>query len=410
MSSQTPLLLLKTHRSVVGAKIDGLYGLSGGLSRLLERPSSNLEFEHAVAAVDAWADDVAVTLHAAFADQRITNEVSGDLRSLVARVKRAPNIIDGEKVQAALVVATGKLQRLRQKLHFYHEPPNLPPLTTLEAAQTATAAIAAFNRMAARRDVDTALPVESEPRREEVIVGPLVFISHSARDSALAGKLVNLLTSAVAPPLTKASIRCTSVRGCTLEGGDWTHDKLLAEIKASPVFVALITDLSVGSAYVLFELGARWATEQPAIPMLGPGAGYDLLPGPWHGNVHALTTHDRGAVQQLVDQVARTLGRTTQPAHAWGHEVDALVTHGAAEPEAGRNPRQAAPTPRASQRSDEKEDPEEWAETMRRQHGSGTWFPIEALEWEIAHAAARLGLAQVDDSMAAHKIGRARIP
>ncbi len=404
MSSSTPLLLLKTHRSVVGAKIDGLYGRSAGLSRLLERPFSNLEFEHAVAAVDAWADDVAVTLHAAFADQRITNEVSGDLRSLVASVMRAPNIIDLGKVQAALVFATGKLQRLRQKLDFYHEPPNLPPLTTIEAAQTAVAAIAAFNSSAARRDVDTTPPVESEPRREEVTVGPLVFISHSARDSALAGKLVNLLTSAVAPPLTKGNIHCTSVRGCTLEGGDWTHDKLLAEIKAAPVFIALITDLSVESTYVLFELGARWATELLAIPILGPRATFDLLPGPWRGNVHALTTHDRGAVQQLVDQVARTLDRATQPAHAWGHEVDDLVSHGPVEPEAARF------RPRPEPEWVGENDVERWAESMRQRHGSGVWFPIEEPEWEIAHAAARRGIAEVDDSMAAHKIGRARIP
>jgi hypothetical protein len=51
----------------------------------------------------------------------------------------------------------------------------------------------------------------------------------------------------------------------------------------------------------------------------------------------------------------------------------------------------------------------QWAEAMRVQHGSGTWFPIEGPEWEVAHAAARSGLAEVDDRLAAHKLGRARI-
>lgn len=52
---------------------------------------------------------------------------------------------------------------------------------------------------------------------------------------------------------------------------------------------------------------------------------------------------------------------------------------------------------------------EEWVAAMKKEHSVGRWFPIFEPEWEMAHAAARLDLAEVDDKLAAHRMGRARI-
>ncbi|WP_242373110.1 hypothetical protein, partial [Anaeromyxobacter sp. SG26] len=156
------------------------------------------------------------------------------------------------------------------------------------------------------------LPLPSQP--------PRTSDSHILRDTTL-------LTMAVKPPLNKADILCTSVAGCTLEGGAQTHDRIRAEVKGAPVFIGLVTSLSTESSYVLFELGARWMAGGRTIPVLGPGEGYDRLPGPWNRNVNALRTDDRAKVLQLVREIAQELGRDVDSPDAWHDEADAVVTH-----------------------------------------------------------------------------------
>jgi hypothetical protein len=52
----------------------------------------------------------------------------------------------------------------------------------------------------------------------------------------------------------------------------------------------------------------------------------------------------------------------------------------------------------------------EWVERMRAEHGVGVWFPFEGDEyWDLAHAAGREGLAEVDGSFPEIRTGRARI-
>lgn len=52
---------------------------------------------------------------------------------------------------------------------------------------------------------------------------------------------------------------------------------------------------------------------------------------------------------------------------------------------------------------------EQWVENMRAEHGPGVWFPIEAPEWDVAHAAERFGLAEVDVVHGPERLGRARV-
>jgi hypothetical protein len=86
-----------------------------------------------------------------------------------------------------------------------------------------------------------------------------IFISHSAADTRLAKTLIDLLL--VSLPIDPKRIRCTSVNGYRLEGGAQADDQLRTEIWGAKVFIGLLTDHSISSTYVLFELGARWGAK-----------------------------------------------------------------------------------------------------------------------------------------------------
>lgn len=151
-----------------------------------------------------------------------------------------------------------------------------------------------------------------------------VFISHSSRDKELASLVVSLLVAAVR--LRKADIRCTSVPGCRLPAGAEAGETLAAEIRSAAVFIGLVTFDSVESPYFLFELGARWGNGQRLMPVLGPSAGYDLLPAPV-GARNALSTTKRDDLHQLVREVSGVLGAKVEPPEYYHSELEALVSH-----------------------------------------------------------------------------------
>jgi len=102
-----------------------------------------------------------------------------------------------------------------------------------------------------------------------------IFISHSSADVDVAEALTDLLERAF--HLGRESIRCTSVIGYSLPTGARIDDQLRFEIEQSEVLIALITETSLSSTYVLFELGARWVLRKPLFPLLAKGLrGADL--------------------------------------------------------------------------------------------------------------------------------------
>jgi len=151
----------------------------------------------------------------------------------------------------------------------------------------------------------------------------VVFISHSSNDAVVARYLVTLLCSALNLP--KSSLRCTSVPGCTLPAGADTPSQLLKDIKEARAFIGLITPVSIESAYVLFELGARWAIGSYFAPVLRPGGSYDLLKGPL-AQRNQLKISERTDVQQLLAEVSKAVGLPLQPAQAYEHELDMLIS------------------------------------------------------------------------------------
>ncbi len=125
-----------------------------------------------------------------------------------------------------------------------------------------------------------------------------IFLSHSSKDLELAKALADLFAFALTIPANR--IRCTSVAGYGLAGGADTDTQLRNEIKEAPVLVGLITDVSVESLYVLFELGARWGTGKKLVPVLGAGASPTILMGPLSG-MNALSCGEEGLLQLLAE-------------------------------------------------------------------------------------------------------------
>jgi hypothetical protein len=161
---------------------------------------------------------------------------------------------------------------------------------------------------------------DAEPisREGEGLVQPVnqstvrIFISHSSADGALAAKLVALLQTTLVVP-DGDIIRCTSVEGYGLEGGDRTAERLRAELKDCSVVLGMLTKSGVSSSYVLLELGAAWGFGKKAIPLLGSGVSFDELPGPFP-EIHALRMTDRSAIAGLAQTISNATGfalRTT---------------------------------------------------------------------------------------------------
>lgn len=149
-----------------------------------------------------------------------------------------------------------------------------------------------------------------------------VFLSHSNRDSALVERLVELLRSALR--LGASEIRCTTIDGYRLPAGADTDRQLRVEIVGVPVFIGLVSEASFESAYVLFELGARWGTERPLIPLLAPGVPPSFLRGPLAG-LNALSCSNAAQLHQLVTDIGSSLGIVPDPPASYHRHIEGIV-------------------------------------------------------------------------------------
>jgi TIR domain len=159
----------------------------------------------------------------------------------------------------------------------------------------------------------------------------LVFISHSESDARIAEFLVDLLRSAL--DLSASEVRATSVEGYRLPAGADTDEQLRDELLTAPAFVGLVSPKSFSSAYVLFELGARWGAKKHLVPLLAPGVDASILRGPI-ANLNALRCDVAAQLHQLVHDLADLLGRSPEPPAVYQRKVDALLAYRAPEPSA----------------------------------------------------------------------------
>jgi TIR domain len=151
-----------------------------------------------------------------------------------------------------------------------------------------------------------------------------LFISHSSRDLAVVELLVRLLRNAL--NLLPKQIRCTSLDGYRLPAGANFGRQLRQEVVEARVLVGVVSARSFESAYVLFELGARWGAQQPIIPLLAPGTRPDVLRGPI-SELNALRCDRPGQLYQLVTDIAEMLGVEPNPPAAYHADLQQIADH-----------------------------------------------------------------------------------
>lgn len=151
-----------------------------------------------------------------------------------------------------------------------------------------------------------------------------IFISHSSRDSVIAKLLAELFRNAMR--MTKSEIRCTSVDGYRLPAGASTDEQLRREVLEAPVLVGILSHHSFESAYVLFELGARWGKNSYMAPVLAPGIDASIIKGPL-SSINALNCENRSQIHQLIDEIASQIGIQPESASSYQEYVDAVVTY-----------------------------------------------------------------------------------
>lgn len=150
-----------------------------------------------------------------------------------------------------------------------------------------------------------------------------IFISHSSQDAVLAEALIELLRDSFRLPAR--DIRCTSVDGYRLPAGASTDEQLKREVSEAEAFIGIISPASLKSAYVIFELGARWGSGKHLAPLLAPGLGTAALEGPLRG-INALRADSAAQLHQVVDEVAELLGLATESAAAYQKRIDRIVS------------------------------------------------------------------------------------
>jgi hypothetical protein len=94
------------------------------------------------------------------------------------------------------------------------------------------------------------------PRHEHRIK---IFLSHASVDMVLGRKVRNLISQNF-----NAQVFATE----DLSAGEKWETKLRNELSAADVVVALLTPGSVGSSWVLQEIGAAWALRKPIVPLV----------------------------------------------------------------------------------------------------------------------------------------------
>lgn len=107
-------------------------------------------------------------------------------------------------------------------------------------------------------------------------------------------------------------------------GGSQTDDQLRSEVTEAEVLIGVISQSSVKSAYVIFELGARWGSRKPMVPLLAPDFDPGQLEGPLKG-IHARSCRSAGDIHQLLQDISRLLNRPLESAAAFQRHIDEIV-------------------------------------------------------------------------------------
>jgi hypothetical protein len=159
-----------------------------------------------------------------------------------------------------------------------------------------------------------------------------VFVSHSSKDNEFTSRLVQLLRGALNLPT--AAIRCTSLPGLRLPAGVDTDGAIRAEVVDAVVVVGVVSESSLSSLYVGFELGARWGARKALLPVLAPGLNPDHVKRPLSA-LNLLHCDQPGDLHQLVSQIGEILGIAPEPPAGYQQYIDAITSLPSADQRTG---------------------------------------------------------------------------
>jgi hypothetical protein len=289
--------------------------------------------------------------HSAEGAAELSHEYSRLAGEALAAVRRSPLLTNVDVVELGRAIK-GVRAALRMRRYRWWDPMVLAdedrvlgvqPAGESEDwvnAETARSLFKSWTEEIERRlelAVQDDMDQRSERSRERGSTTIKLFISHSSNDSELAAQVVDLMRAALNLPAS--TIRCTSVDGYRLPGGADTDEQLKIEVRDSEAFVGIVSDRSVQSMYVLFELGARWGAAKHLLPLLAPGTSTSVLQGPLSG-LNALRADAQAQLHQLVSDVGRVLGVRPENPAAYQKQINQILKLGeTAQPSDGSDQR-----------------------------------------------------------------------
>lgn len=155
----------------------------------------------------------------------------------------------------------------------------------------------------------------------------MIFISHKETEAPIASSLVDLLLTSM-PTINRVAVVCTSVPGHQLPFGKTISEALKDNIGSSSAVFAILTQESIKSEWVIFELGASWALSKIVIPILAPGLTDKNLPGPLK-DYPCISIDKPDAAARICDsltQVAHLLRKKPQVAGAFQAKLKDFIS------------------------------------------------------------------------------------
>jgi hypothetical protein len=131
-----------------------------------------------------------------------------------------------------------------------------------------------------------------------------VFLSHSAKDCDLAFAFVELLKNGLVG-LDPRGIRCTSLAGHQLPGGENTERALREQAKSATAFIAIVTQNGLASTFMMCEVGARWGADKKVLPFV-VGLSRNALEKPM-SNWNAYSVYEESDIYHFVEDVGELL-------------------------------------------------------------------------------------------------------
>ena len=276
-----------------------------------------------------------------------------------------------------------QLDYLEDKFLIERKPARMPPVATIEDAlklafyKITADGIDMIEQETEHPSKETYGSNQNDSKASELDI----FISHSGSDTIFVKKLIELLRSSL--NISAHRIRCSSVDGYRLSVGVNTDEQLRKEVHDAEILIGVITPYSMKSAYVLFELGARWGAKKKMFPILACGAEPSILGGPLKA-VNSLDCSNVSQIHQLLEDIANTLRISKESPASYQNQIDLLIKT--------NDEMKQLPKSQDDHNGLIFTDGVYWTQNGEKLDG-----PFCPLCWDRDHKLLRLGLEKVDD-------------